>query len=73
MPALPESRAIRAGLVVFAIGVVFVLIDVTPFFFGDHDRPLWLNLACLAAPLGFAIALGAAIRSGRADQRRAVN
>jgi uncharacterized membrane protein YhdT len=44
---------------------------VLPFFLGDGDRPLWMNLACLAAPLGFAIAVGAAIRSGRSEQRRA--
>jgi hypothetical protein len=32
---------------------------------------LWLNLACLLAPLGFAVAIGAALRAGRAEQRAA--
>jgi hypothetical protein len=73
MPAVPDSPAVRAGLVLFAIGLLFVAIDVLPFFFGGHNTPLWLNLACLAAPLGFAIAVGSAIRSGRAAQRRAVD
>jgi uncharacterized membrane protein YhdT len=51
------------------VGLVFIAFDVVPFFFGDHNRPLWLNLACLLAPLGFAIAVGSAVRRGRQAQR----
>jgi hypothetical protein len=72
MPALPDSRGVRVGLALFVVGLLFVLVDVLPFFFGDHNTPLWLNLACLAAPFGFAIAVGSVIRAGRAAQRRAV-
>ncbi len=73
MPAAPPSRAVRVGLVLFAIGLAFILADVLPFFAGDRNRPLWLNLACLAAPIGFGVAVWGAVRSGRAAQRRAVN
>jgi hypothetical protein len=73
MPQPLPSLTIRAGLILFAVGIVFVLVDVLPFFAAARDRPLWLNLACLAAPLGFALAVGGALRAGRADQRRAVD
>ena len=63
---------LRTGVLLFAVGLVFVAIDVLPFFAGDRDTPLWLNLACLLAPLGFAIAVGTALRGGRAEQRAAV-
>jgi hypothetical protein len=65
-------RLVRSGLVLFAIGIVFVAIDVVPFFADDHNTPLWLNLACLAAPAGFVLALWGVLRRGRADQRRAL-
>jgi uncharacterized membrane protein YhdT len=68
---LPESRSIRAGLALFAIGLVFVAVDVLPFFDGVHNRPLWLNLACLLAPLGLAIAVGSGIHAGWAEQHAA--
>ena len=72
MPQATPSRTMYAGVILFATGMVFVLIDVMPFLFGAPDRPLWLNLACLAAPAGFALALTEVIRSGRAPQRRAI-
>lgn len=69
---MPESRAVRAGLVLFALGLVAVAVDVVPFFGGVHNRPLWLNLACALAPLGFGVAVGSALTAGRADQRAAL-
>jgi peptidoglycan/LPS O-acetylase OafA/YrhL len=69
---LPSSRAVRAGLALFALGLVFIGADVVPFFFADRDRPLWLNLACLLAPLGFAIAVWSGLRAGRLEQREAL-
>lgn len=70
-PSIPENRTIRIGLALFALGVIFIFVDVIPFFFAVHNRPLWLNLACLLAPGGFALAVGAGIRRGRAEQRAA--
>ena len=69
---LPASRAVRAGLLLFVVGLVFIAVDVVPFFDGDRDTPLWLNLACLLAPLGFAVAVWSALRVGREEQRAAV-
>ena len=68
---LPRSGAVRLGLALFALGLIFIAADVIPFFFSAHDRPLWLNLACLLAPLGFAIAIGSALSSGRSEARAA--
>lgn len=63
---------VRLGLTVFAVGLVFIAIDVLPFLAGDGETPLWLNLACLLAPIGFAIAVGSALRAGRDEQREAL-
>jgi hypothetical protein len=60
---------VRVGLALFAAGLVFIAVDVVPFFLGDHNRPLWLNLACLLAPLGFAIAIGSTLLRARSEQR----
>lgn len=66
-----RSRWLHLGLALFAAGLVFIAVDVLPFFLGDTNRPLWLNLACLLAPTGFAIAVGTGLRAGRRDQRGA--
>lgn len=71
-PASGRPRSVTVGLIVFAIGLVFLLITVLPFFFGDHNRSLWLNLGCLGVPIGFIIAVTGAVRAGRADQRAAL-
>jgi uncharacterized membrane protein YhdT len=63
---------VRLGLTVFAVGLVFIAIDVLPFLAGDGETPLWLNLACLLAPIGFAIAVWSALRAGRDEQREAL-
>ena len=69
-PAQPR-RAVRLGLALFALGLVFVAVDVLPFFFDHHNTPLWLNLACLLAPVGFGIAVWSGLSTGRAEQREA--
>jgi uncharacterized membrane protein YhdT len=68
----PASRSVRAGLILFVLGLGFIAVDVLPFFAGDRDTPLWLNLACLLAPIGLAIAVGSALRAGREEQRSAL-
>jgi hypothetical protein len=72
MPELPASRAVRVGLTLFVIGLIFIAVDVLPFFFDDHNRPLWLNLACLLAPAGFAVVTISIFRTGRRSQRQAL-
>ena len=63
------SRTVRIGLILFALGLVATAVDVLPFFADHHNQPLWLNLICLLAPIGFAMAVGSALRAGRAEQR----
>jgi uncharacterized membrane protein YhdT len=60
------------GLALFVIGLAFIAADLLPIFYGNSERPLWLNLACLLAPAGFAIALWSGLRAGRAEQRAAL-
>lgn len=62
-------RMVQVGVVLFAVGIVVILITVVPFFTGAHNRPLWLNLLCLLAPLGFVLAVGGVVRGGRDEQR----
>jgi uncharacterized membrane protein YhdT len=67
-----SSRSLRVGLALFVVGLVFIAIDVLPFLAGDGETPLWLNLACLLAPAGFALAVWSALRAGRSEQRAAL-
>jgi peptidoglycan/LPS O-acetylase OafA/YrhL len=72
LSALRGPLSTRVGFTLFGIGLVFVLVTVLPFFFHDHNRPLWLNLGCMLAPLGFVIAITSVVRTGRAEQRAAL-
>lgn len=64
-----QTRAERVGFVLFGIGLVFLTVTVIPFFFGDHNRSLWLNIGCMLAPIGFVVIVVAAVRHGRQQQR----
>jgi len=66
---LPRPGALRVGLALFAVGLVFLVIVVLPFFAGDHNRSLWLNLGCMLAPLGFIVAVTSMWRASLARQR----
>ncbi len=65
-------RTVRTGLALFAVGMVFIVVDLVAFAAGARDLPLWLNLACLLAPIGMVVAVGAALRRGREEQRQAL-
>ena len=66
-PTVPNDAMLRIGIPLFAVGLVAVLLDVVPFLFGAHDRPLWLNVvAVLALPTGLALALFGLLRSAMA-------
>lgn len=72
MPVLhTQTRSIRIGFVLFGIGLLFLLVTVLPFFWGSHNRMVWLNVGCMLAPVGFVIAVTGAVRTGRAEQRAA--
>jgi hypothetical protein len=66
-PTVPNDTMLRFGLPLFAVGLIAVLLDVVPFLFGAHDRPLWINVvAVLALPTGLGLALFGLLRSARA-------
>ncbi|HEY9388371.1 MAG TPA: hypothetical protein VIR27_01220 [Mycobacteriales bacterium] len=67
----PGALLVHTGLGLFVTGLVLVLVTVVPFLFGAHERPLWLDLACLSAPIGLVLTLTGLARGAR-DARRAV-
>jgi peptidoglycan/LPS O-acetylase OafA/YrhL len=71
-PVSPQAGdgLVRAGGIVFLLGVVAVVVAVVPFFFGHENWPLPLNLAAgVLPPLGFGLALAGLLRAGRARRR----
>jgi peptidoglycan/LPS O-acetylase OafA/YrhL len=68
--ARPGDGLVRAGGVVFGLGLIAVLVVVLPFFFGKENWPLPLNLAAgVLPPLGLALALAGLVRSARRTAR----
>ena len=61
---------VRAGVLVFALGLVAVAVIFAMFTFGAHDLPLWLNLGAMLAPVGFGLALLGLFRQARRSGRR---
>lgn len=71
-PASPQpgDGLVRAGGIVFLLGVVAIVVAVVPFFFGHENWPLPLNVAAgVLAPLGLGLALAGLLRAGRARRR----
>ena len=61
----PGDRLVRAGVLVFAAGLVAAIAVVVPFFFGRSDAPLGLALTTLLMPLGLGLALSGLLRGAR--------
>ena len=57
---------VRAGAVVFAAGVVGVLLAVVPFLVGREDAPTWTALLASLLPVGLGMALVGLLRGARA-------
>ncbi len=73
--AAPEARRpgeglVRAGALVFAVGVTGVLAVLVPFLLGRADAPLWTTLLALALPVGLGMSLVGLLREARARRRR---
>lgn len=69
VPATPNGL-VRYGLILFALGLIVIVVTFIGYAAGADNRPLGQNLLCLLAPLGFAMALVGFVRAGRADARR---
>ncbi|WP_420124007.1 hypothetical protein [Nakamurella sp.] len=61
---------VRAGVVLFALGLIAVVVIFALFASGAHDLPLWLNLAAMLAPVGFGLALVGLFRQARRSGKR---
>lgn len=73
--AAPEARRpgeglVRAGALVFAIGVAGVLAVLVPFLLGRADAPLWATLLALLLPVGLGMSLVGLLREARTRRRR---
>ena len=69
--ALPGDRLVRAGAIVFALGLVDTLLVVVPFFLGRTNAPLALALGMLLMPVGLGLALSGLLRAARRGRRSA--
>lgn len=65
----PGERTVRAGAVVFALGLVGVLLAVVPFFLGRADAPSWTALLASMTPVGLGISLLGLLRGARSRRR----
>ena len=66
-PELPQpgERLVRAGAVVFGLGVLGVLAVLVPFLLGRDDAPLWTTLVASLLPVGLGISLVGLLRGAR--------
>ena len=60
---------VRAGAVVFALGIVGVLLAVVPFLLGREDAPTWTALLASLLPVGLGTALVGLLLGARARRR----
>ena len=68
-PDTPGSGLVRAGAVLFGVGVLGVLAVVVPFLLGRDDAPLWTTLVASLLPVGLGLALLGLLRGARARRR----
>jgi uncharacterized membrane protein YhdT len=70
-PARRRSAPLaKIGMIVFTLGLLAIIADVVIFASGGRDLPVWLNLACMLAPVGLALGLiGVFTESRRASIR----
>lgn len=69
---LPGEGLVRAGALLFGLGVVGVLVVVVPFLLGRDDAPLWTTLLASLLPVGLGLALLGLLRGARARRRQRV-
>lgn len=69
-PDQPGAGLVRAGAVLFGVGVLGVLAVLVPFLLGREDAPLWTTLVASLLPVGLGLALLGLLRGARARRRR---
>jgi hypothetical protein len=60
---------VRAGAVLFGVGLLGVLAVVVPFFLGRGDAPLPWTLVASLMPVGLGLSLGGLLRGARSRRR----
>lgn len=61
----PGARLVVAGALLFAVGIVGVLLVVVPFLLGRDDAPLWTTLLASLLPVGLGLSLLGLLRGAR--------
>ncbi|AOS65826.1 hypothetical protein [Actinoalloteichus hymeniacidonis] len=64
-----RSSLFPLALATFSVGLLAVLVTFVLFAFGYSDQPVWLNLACLLAPVGMFIGVIALLLQSRRRAR----
>jgi hypothetical protein len=65
----PGDLLVRAGALLFAVGVVGALLILVPFLVGERgSAPIALDLMALALPAGFGLALLGLLRGARSHE-----
>lgn len=64
----PRPSAPLVSAVLFALGLLAVVIVFGAAAFGRHDLPVWLNLMTMLAPLGLAVGVVSAVVRARRDR-----
>jgi VIT1/CCC1 family predicted Fe2+/Mn2+ transporter len=67
----PGDGLVRAGALLFGLGVLGVLAVVVPFLLGREDAPLWSTLVASLLPVGLGLALLGLLRGARSRRRAA--
>lgn len=65
----PGAGLVRAGVVLFAGGVIAVCLAVLPHPLSQQERPLALDLLAFLTAAGLGLALLGLLREARAEQR----
>jgi VIT1/CCC1 family predicted Fe2+/Mn2+ transporter len=65
----PGDGLVRAGALLFGLGILGVVAVVVPFLLGREDAPLWSTLAASLLPVGLAVALLGLLRAARSRRR----
>jgi hypothetical protein len=47
----------KAGMSLFAVGLIAIFVDLALFASGRENLPVWLNLICMLAPVGLGVGL----------------